>query len=142
MNLRNGKTKSCGCVKSSYGEKNIAEALQQLNYKYKKELTYPDLLSPLSSYHLRFDFGVLDENNKVQFLIEYQGEQHFQEVAYFKNTLEEIKIRDNAKKEYCKKHDIPILYILSTHNKPPTVENLIELIEDFWEEIKYNEIFS
>ena len=67
LNLRKGNSKSCGCVRS-WGEKEIAEYLSQNNIKFAKEYSFKDLKQ---KYPLRFDFAILDTNNKVLCLIEY-----------------------------------------------------------------------
>lgn len=70
--LRNGDTKSCGCLKSA-GEQAVKEVLQELNLIFEQEYSFKDLISPFSSLKLRFDFAVFKQNT-LSFLIEYQGE--------------------------------------------------------------------
>lgn len=108
--LKNGHTKSCGCI-SSYGEQRIADILQENKIKFQKEYTFKDLKSKRGQY-LRFDFCVLDSHNMPQYLIEYQGEQHFRNTfsvsdEEFQNYLE----RDKLKKGYCLQHNIPLIEI-------------------------------
>lgn len=68
-NLQTGGTKSCGCT-SSHGESLISQILLQNNINFIKEYTFSDL-----KYInlLRFDFAILDDNNNIQFLIEFDG---------------------------------------------------------------------
>ncbi len=108
--LKIGHTKSCGCI-SSYGEKQIAKILNEYQIKFKKEYTFKNLKSKYGQY-LRFDFGVLNQQNVLQYLIEYQGIQHFKNVfnlsdEEFKESIE----RDKLKREYCIKHNIPLIEI-------------------------------
>jgi hypothetical protein len=65
---------SCGCVKSK-GEEKINQILTNNSIFYKTQISFEtckdiDLL--------RFDFGIYDNNQNLQYLIEYDGEQHFQ----------------------------------------------------------------
>lgn len=139
-NLRAGNTSSCGCIHST-GELNITKALQGLGYSFKKEYSFDDLVSPLSNKKLYFDFAIFDDNGNLKFLIEHQGNQHWEQIAYFGNRLEKIKACDNVKKIYCSCHNIPCLYILPVkQNKAATIENMEEIINDFWESL--NEISS
>ena len=108
--LKIGHTKSCGCI-SSYGEKQIAKILHEYQVKFKKEYTFKDLKSKYGQY-LRFDFCVLNQQNIPQYLIEYQGIQHFENAfnlpdEEFKESIE----RDKLKREYCLKHNIPLIEI-------------------------------
>ena len=98
-NLRNGDTKSCGCIKST-GEEMIAQILDELGYKYQREYTFSDLISPFSDLKLRFDFAVFKDNT-IKFLLEYQGEQHERNISYFGNKLEKVQKCDEAKRIYC-----------------------------------------
>ena len=63
------KTISCGCQKS-VGEYNITQILNDNNIQYIKEYCFPNSI-------LRFDFAILDNNNNIIRLIEFDGEQHF-----------------------------------------------------------------
>jgi hypothetical protein len=49
---------------------------------YKEEYIFPDLKSS-NGKPLRFDFAVLDDEGEVDFLIEYQGIQHYQPKSKF-----------------------------------------------------------
>ena len=54
------------------------------------------------------DFAVF-ENDKLQYLIEFDGRQHFTgpEATWSQSqTLEEIQYKDNLKNEYCKSNGI------------------------------------
>lgn len=63
------RTISCGCQKS-IGEFNIAKILKDNNISFIKEYKFPDSL-------LRYDFAILDLNNNIVRLIEFDGEQHY-----------------------------------------------------------------
>ena len=99
---------SKGCPKcdsqKSNGERKMAKLLRQHNLEYKEQITFDDL--PL----LRFDFGVYKEN-KLLYLIEIQGEQHYQDREIFRDSLEIIQERDERKRQYCKEHNITLYEI-------------------------------
>lgn len=80
---------SCGCLKQSQGEYIIENILKKNNISYKKEYVFSDLLSPKNGY-LRFDFAILDDNNMVKKLIEYDGETHSTNYIGGWNTKEKI----------------------------------------------------
>ena len=63
-------------LKSSRGEIKICGILDAAGLAYKEEYTYPDLVSS-SGRPLRCDFCVFDDNGDIDFLIEYQGIQHY-----------------------------------------------------------------
>lgn len=62
---------------------------------------------------LRFDFAIFNNNFDVQYLIEYDGIQHFKAIEYFggKKAFEKSQYHDQLKNEYCEKHNIPLLRI-------------------------------
>lgn len=64
---------SCGCLRSSYGEIIIENILKENHILYKKKYEFKDLLSE-NQIPLRFDFAILNENNQVIRIIEYDGE--------------------------------------------------------------------
>lgn len=94
-------------AKMSLGEQKIKEVLNSLLYKYQEQIYFKDLKGKNS--YLKFDFGIFI-NEKI-ILIEYQGEQHYEEIKIFKDTLKERQERDNKKREYCKEHNIPLIEI-------------------------------
>lgn len=63
-------------MRSSLGEKSIEKLLRENNINYKKEYAFQDLVS-INNVLLRFDFAIFDENNEIERLIEYDGEQHY-----------------------------------------------------------------
>ena len=72
--LLNGDTKSCGCLLKSHGELMIEEILKKhyINFVYDTEY-FKDLQLPTGGIG-RYDFILLDDNNKPYRLIEYDGE--------------------------------------------------------------------
>ena len=102
--LRNGHTQSCGHLRNSKPESIIVHYLKALNISYKKEWMYDDLLSS-KGYPLRFDFKINYENK--YFLLEYQGIQHYKECKD-NFGLQQRKVTDIQKKEYCKRNNIEL----------------------------------
>lgn len=131
--LQSGNTKSCGCLKHSFGEYKIQEYLNKMGYYNNSEYTFKDLLSE-NNKPFRYDFALLNNNNNVLGLIEFNGEQHYHPVEYYggeEGYKKRIKY-DNIKKEYAINHNIPLLIIKYTD------ENKIEeIIDNFVKEIKY-----
>lgn len=63
-------------MRSSRGEIKIVDILTMAGLPFKEEYSFPDLVST-SGRPLRFDFAVFDDNGDIDFLIEYQGIQHY-----------------------------------------------------------------
>lgn len=103
-NLRSGNTTNCGCKKvCSKGEQIVAEFLLKNNIKFAREYYFDDLRNKRNNF-LRFDFAILDNEDKVIMLIEYQGEQHYIDTINFGKYQREYS--DPLKREYCKKNNI------------------------------------
>ena len=118
--LINGTSLGCGCVKSS-ANTYIKSVLDNCNIKNTTEYKYDDLKGP-GNKPLRFDFAILDENNNVVCLIEYQGAQHFVEQDFGKIQR---KITDPLKREYCKKNHIKLYEIKYTDNIDASLDKII-----------------
>lgn len=103
-------------MRASRGEIKIFEILQQANLPFEEEYSFPDLVSS-SGTPLRFDFAVFDDDGEIDFLIEYQGVQHYLPKSKFGGIegLRKQQYRDMLKREYCKKHDIKLIAIPYTH---------------------------
>lgn len=106
--LISGNTKTCGlCNRTSLQNELISNILSELNIKYNSEYTFEDCRNPKTGRKLKFDFYLPD----YDILIEYDGEQHFEEKEYLKEPLEERLYRDNLKNEYCLKNNISLIRI-------------------------------
>ena len=119
--LTQGIVSSCGCLISK-GEAKIQELLLAANIPFKTQATFEDCLSP-NGNKLRFDFYV---DNK--YLIEFDGEQHFLTTPtsfYTQEKLDQIKLYDTIKNQWCIKHNIPLLRIKYTELKNLTIEDLM-----------------
>ena len=111
MELTHGDTLSCGCLKSSYGEKKISSLLIEKGISFQKEYSFKDLVSD-KQIPLRFDFAIFS-GTSLSNLIEYDGEQHFNKKtdSIWSDSLEERKKRDIQKNQYCLKNNIPLYRI-------------------------------
>ena len=107
-------------MRASRGEILIEEILQQAGFVFQEEYIFPDLKST-SGRPLRFDFVVFDDDGKIDFIIEYQGRQHYEASSKFggKRGLYQQQFNDNQKRRFCALHDFNLIEI------PYTDENLI-----------------
>lgn len=126
--LRDGLTRSCGCVKS-HGERNVAAALSERNVDYIREYTLKDCKSS-DGYRLKFDFAIFIDN-KLRALVEYQGEQHYKVIdrapAFGKMQREET---DKIKREYCSTHNIPLYEIRYDSIVNDEVDRILNALHD------------
>ena len=56
----------------------------------------------------------MDENNRLKYLIEFNGKQHYNYTNQFSMTEDEFKeglVRDQLKIDYCIKNNIPLFII-------------------------------
>jgi hypothetical protein len=128
------KWKKTGCPKcrSSEGERLIMERLEdwkriKLILDYKKEYKFPkgecDMIRPLPyDYHVKI-------NKNIEFLIEFDGIQHFDETIEFKkgnNNFEHTRKSDIIKTKYCMDHNIPLLRIAYID-----VDKIYDILTDF-----------
>ena len=99
-------------MKASRGEIKIFEILQQSGLEFAEQYSFPDLVSN-TGRPLRFDFAVFDDQHNVDFLIEYQGIQHYEPKSVFGgySGLRKQQYNDMKKREYCQKHDITLVII-------------------------------
>lgn len=122
LRRKNG-TKSCGCLVSA-GEAKIRELLKNNNINFDTQVQFSDCVS-VTGTPLRFDFGVYDIDNNLLYLIEYQGIQHYSEVAWTHDDLAIRQQRDNIKREYCKKNNIPLIEIPYTLFSKLSIQDLL-----------------
>lgn len=104
--LQTGNTQSCGCLYGhSIGENKIKEILIENGIKFKTEYIFSELPNR------RYDFALLNENNEVIQLIEFDGEQHYIETSFFKTTLKEQQEIDKEKTEFAKNKNIKLVRV-------------------------------
>lgn len=99
-------------MRASRGEIKISEILDAAGLDYVEEYSFDDLLS-FSGTPLRFDFAVFDSDGDLDFLIEYQGIQHYQPKEKFGGWqgLRKQQYNDRKKVEYCKAHGYTLVVI-------------------------------
>lgn len=113
--LRQGLTLSCGAHSNiSKGNEKIKEILKEANIPFETEKKFKTCKD--KSY-LPFDFYV---NNK--YLIEYDGEQHFQDHIF---DYEYTHSHDLIKNQWCKDNNIPLIRIPYTHFKKLELKDLL-----------------
>lgn len=119
-----------GCQKCrlSKGEQKIQKALKELEVQFEQQYSFPDcrFINPLP-----FDFLIRIGEN--QFLIEFNGEQHYRPVKFgglADNNADDIfkvvKRRDLIKREYANKNSIPLLII-----KQDGTDRISDIIKEF-----------
>ena len=99
-------------MRASRGEIKIEEILQSAGLNFKEAYIFPNLVSS-SGRPLRFDFAVFDDEGELDFLIEYQGIQHYQAKSKFGGAsgLKRQQYNDMKKREYCKNHNLQLVII-------------------------------
>ena len=99
-------------MRSSRGELKIVDILTAAGLDFVEEYSFPDLVSS-SGRPLRFDFCVKDDEGQIDFLIEYQGIQHYEARSKFGGSrgLYQQKYNDTQKREYCMKHGYKLITI-------------------------------
>lgn len=107
--LRAGRKYSCGCLTESKASFNIKQFFNKNNIEYITEKTFETCKFPDTNNSARFDFYL----PKYNLLIEYDGEQHFQErdKNYFRDSLEKRQEHDTFKTQWCQDNQIKLLRI-------------------------------
>ena len=122
QDLFSGHTQSCGCLRSK-GELKITQILIKNNIPFEREKQFQNCIYSKINTKPRFDFYI---NNN--YLIEYDGRQHFQSDNIGWNNSENLKqtqLRDNFKNQWCKKNNIPLIRIPYTHYDKLCLEDLL-----------------
>lgn len=105
-------------MRDSRGEIKIYEILTENGVNFEEEYVFPDLVTT-NGKPLRFDFAILDDDGNLEFLIEYQGIQHYEAKSIFggRTGLVRQKHNDNMKRDYCRKHGYKLVEIPYTHEQ-------------------------
>ena len=122
-NLEMGHVESCGtCTNhNSKGEEKIKEILYNNKIVFQTEKMFDSCYIDIPSAKLRFDFYITNQN----YLIEYDGKQHFIKDTGFGSDLENIQKRDEFKTQWCKKNNIPLIRIPYTHYDELCIDDLL-----------------
>ena len=96
----------CPICSESKGERKISILLNEYGIDYEKQKTFEGCKNKRS---LPFDFYLPDYN----ICIEYDGEQHFKPIPYWRGEegLIKIKMNDEIKTKYCKDNGIMLFRI-------------------------------
>lgn len=124
-NLRKGHTTSCGCDRSSQGEKKVCKILLENNIPFTTQYRFEELGA------LSFDFRI---NVDKPYLIEYDGETHFSCTIHGWHTEEHLQKqqeRDEIKNQWCKNNNITLIRIPYWHLKDLSVKDLIPETSQF-----------
>ena len=107
--LQSGKIHSCGCNTRSYGERKINEILLNNNYEFIQQYRFKN--SEISNK--RYDFAILNSDNSILRLIEFDGEQHYKPKDCFGGEKGYLKQKesDKLKNEFALKNNIPLVRI-------------------------------
>lgn len=97
---------------SSRGEIKIHEILEANNMVFKEEVSFEGLNSS-NGRPLRFDFVIFDDDGEVDFIIEYQGRQHYEPSSKFggKKGFYQQKFNDDKKRRFCAMKGIKLIEI-------------------------------
>ena len=106
VNVKHGKTKSCGHFGRSIAEHLMFKWLSERNVRFDYEAMFNDLRNPSTGYMLHFDFRIY-RNDGSFFLVEHQGEQHFNDKSWYFGREQREKT-DKIKKNYCATHGITL----------------------------------
>lgn len=110
--LRQGVSKSCGCIKS-FGEETINRLLNKFHINYKSQWNNDKQMRLSNNNPVFFDYAIYSDINddKPVFCLEYNGEQHYIYKKTGWNTVEHFlrtQERDNEKIVLCQECNIPL----------------------------------
>lgn len=114
-------------MRASRGEIKIEEILSEYDFNFKMEYSFPDLKSS-SGRLLRFDFVIFDDNDDIDFIIEYQGRQHYEPTTRYggKRGYYQQHYNDELKKRYCAFHGYKLVEIPYTDYEKITYEYILK----------------
>lgn len=92
----------------------------QTDWHYEREFSFKDLLSE-TGVPLRFDFVIFTDDGDIDFIIEYQGKQHYMPVSKYggRSAFYVQQSNDRKKRNYCAQAGLKLIEI------PYTEEHLI-----------------
>ena len=122
---RTRENRGCHTCKESHGEKAVRIYLENNKIKFESQKRFDSCRKVIP---LVFDF-VIYINEKI-YCIEYQGEQHYKQVKFFKDKNELVVARDNIKKNWCLENNIELLEISYLD-----YNNINAILNDFFEKL-------
>lgn len=110
-NFKKGQVLCKDCSKTiSKGERKIINILDKFDINYHFQYKFNDCRN---KNPLPFDFAIFNNSNKLLFVIEFQGVQHYEPIKHF-GDIKSFKTRinnDRLKLNYCNENNIEILII-------------------------------
>ena len=108
--LKENHLLSCGCDSMSKGEQLLEKIFRDNQIKYRCQYSFTDLKKIRL---LKFDFAIFDNKDTLKYIIEYQGQQHYEPVKYFggKDSFVKQQEYDEEKRKYCKENNIQLIEI-------------------------------
>lgn len=96
----------CGGFK---GELGVAKHLTLRDLEYMTQVSFKDLKY---KGNLRYDFAII-KNNKIDALIEFDGEQHYRPIEFFggDEAFKKQQFKDKLKTNYARDNGIPLIRI-------------------------------
>ena len=116
---------SCGCV-SSKGQEELIKLLQLYSVRFDTEVQFPDLCGP--SRPLRFDVGILNAEDSLVALIEYNGKQHYCADANMHFGKQQREVTDQMKQAYCQEKNIPLFTIRYDQDTEVQLLSILEVL--------------
>ncbi len=104
---------NCALPHKPNTEKKLQFFLEQKGVNHQHHFRFDDCINPKTKMRLTFDFAIFDKDDNLLCLIEYDGKQHFEPIAWFggEDNLLKQKYRDKIKNEYCQKNNIYLIRI-------------------------------
>ena len=99
-------------MRASRGEILIERILTEAGFHFEMEYSFAGLCSP-NGKPLRFDFVIFDDDGNIDFIIEYQGRQHYEAVGKFGGAkgLYQQQYNDKKKRRFCALNQINLIEI-------------------------------
>ena len=100
-------------MRDSTGEVMIYNTLVDAGVPFQEEYSFPDLVVGKDAIPLRFDFAVFNDDGSIDFLIEYNGIQHYRPVKQYGGVrgLRKQQYNDAQKRKYCMMHGLTLVVI-------------------------------
>ena len=113
---------------SSRAEIMIHEILKKNNINFVEEYSFANLKST-SGRPLRFDFVIFDDDGNIDFIIEYQGKQHYEASSKFggKKGLYQQQYNDRLKRRFCALHGYNLIEIPYTEESKISYDYIMKL---------------
>lgn len=115
------KNRRCPLCNSSYANKKTYEILKSNDVNFENEYSFEDLHG-VNNGLLRFDYAIFNSDNDLLFLLELDGEFHFNKIME-DDHYDELVEHDKRKNKYCKDNNIKLIRI--PYTQFDNIENII-----------------